>query len=68
MKLILVALVLYSTSVYAIDKSHCGPYGFSPPAPDWVCNAPEGGTVPEPGSLALVAVGLVALRLIRRKK
>ena len=58
-------LVLFLTSwaAYAIDKSHCGPDGFSPPAPQWVCDAPnEVHEVPEPSSLVLVLVGLVALR------
>lgn len=67
MKLILVALLLWSASAYA-DKSHCGPNGFSPQAPEWVCNAPEGGQVPEPGSLALVLIGLAAARIVKRKR
>ena len=62
-----VLLYVVTLSVSAGDRDHCGPNGFSPPAPDWVCNGQPHNQVPEPGSFALVAVGLAALRLVRRK-
>jgi hypothetical protein len=64
---VVVLTLLLLRPAHAIDKSHCGPDGFSPPAPQWVCDAPnEVHQVPEPGSLLLVLVGLVAVRLVRR--
>lgn len=51
-----------------IDKSHCGPDGFSPPAPPEICNAPDVvNTVPEPGTLALMALALPLLWVLRRR-
>lgn len=41
-------------------NSHCGPGGFSPPAPPELCS----NTVPEPGTWVLILIGFVILVLI----
>ena len=64
LELFVVACVaLACTAAHAEDRSHCGPNGFSPPAP-W-CDRPV-RHVPEPGSLALFAIAGAAA-LIRRR-
>lgn len=61
-----VCAILYAACLgwaIAQDRSHCGPDGFSPPAPPEMC---EVHTVPEPGSLLLLAIGGVVAGVVRK--
>ena len=65
MKIIPFLLFVLSFPASAVDRSHCGPDGFSPPAPPEMCEVHQ---VPEPGTLQLLVAALVAARVVRRKQ
>ena len=68
MKLLLLMVSLLATTAAANDFTHCGPQGFSPPAPPEICNQMPHNTVPEPGTWLLAAGGLLALRVGLRRR
>ena len=48
---------------------HCGPNGFSPPAPAYMCRETlPPHQVPEPGIFALLLVAMVAAWVTRRRR
>ena len=53
-----------------MDYSHCGPGGFSPPAPKEMCEQVQQpvNQVPEPSTAWLLAIALIAVYIVNRQQ
>lgn len=57
-------MVLFVTAAMATTNDHCGPNGFSPPAPPEMCH----NTVPEPATWGLIILACILVYVMRRRK